>query len=56
MASKYKILNVDDILRAGGIEKYIKKHKIQSGRLLMTTTIKLTKKEYDATTEVLKKD
>ena len=53
---KLKTHNVDDILRAGGIEKYIKKHKIQSGKLLMTTTIKLTKKEYEATSKVLKKD
>jgi hypothetical protein len=52
----YKMHSVDDVLAAGGIEKYTKKMKIKTSTLLMTTSILLTKKEDEAMTKILKKD
>ncbi|MDX1903870.1 MAG: hypothetical protein SFU27_06895 [Thermonemataceae bacterium] len=51
-----KMINVGDVLKAGGIEAYAKKHKLKNTDSSISGKIRFTQKEWKEALKILKED
>lgn len=54
--AQVKMIQISDVIKAGGLEAYAKKHKLKKFSDKISGTIKFSKKEWEETKKILKED